>query len=220
MKLPCPTHLSLRRCPNRYPVLGAIGIMGAILAGCAAKSELGGDIQAENRRLESQLHQARETISDQQQTIEKLKERTATLSGLGEQRLELLFRVEKISLGRYTGGTELDDEPGDDGVKVYVIPQDQMGRAVTAAGSVEIDVFDLAVKDDSLLMSYSFPLAQAKQHWQSGALANHYSFTCPWQQRRPSGHELTIRVKFTDYLTGQTFTATKQCRIRLSLSDQ
>ena len=190
-------------------------IVAVILAGCAAKSEPSAQLMTENSRLESELRQARQTVSDQQGTIKELQSQADTLAELGPGgRLELLFQVEKISLGRYTGGTKLDDEPGDDGVRVYLSPQDAEGRTITAAGSVEIDVFDLAVKDESLLMSYSFDVAEVKERWRSGALANHYNFTCPWKDNPPAGDEVTIRVSFTDYLTGKTLTATKQCRIQ------
>ncbi len=189
-----------------------------ILAGCAAESKPSADLMSRNSRLESELRQAQVTISEQQGAIEDLQDQADTLSELGPGgRLEMLFQVEKISLGRYTGGTKLDDEPGDDGVRVYLTPQDADGRTVTAAGSVKIDVFDLAVKDEPLLMTYSFDVAQAKEHWQSGALANHYNLACPWKEDPLAGDEVTIRVTFTDYLTGKTLTATKQCSIQLNL---
>ncbi len=91
---------------------------------------------------------------------------------------------------------------------------------LSGAGSIEVDVFDLADKSQPLLMSYSFSPAQARQYWRAGGLANHYNITCPWKDALPSGNEITVRVKFIDYLTGQSFTATKQCRIRLPGSNQ
>lgn len=210
-------------CPNpwRSPKrrLGlALPIAAVILAGCVSQSKPSADLLVRNSRLESELRQARQTIDVQQGAIKELQAQADTLSELGsDDRLEHLFQVDKISLGRYTGGTKLDDEPGDDGVRVYLTPQDADGRTVTAAGSVEIEVFDLAVKDEPLLMTYSFDVAQAKEHWQSGALANHYNFTCPWKENPPAGDEVTIRVTFTDYLTGKTLTATTQCSIQLNL---
>jgi len=41
---------------------------------------------------------------------------------------------------------------------------------------------------------------------------------CPWPppDRKPPEHrDLTIRVQFTDYLTGKTFLAETLCRIKL-----
>jgi len=183
------------------------------LAGCAAKTDEVLELQRDNRELHRQLREHKQTISAQQEALRGKDEQISRLLKLGPKRMEALFAVEKIILSRYTGGFNLDKTGGDHGVRVYMIPQDQAGRTVTAAGSVEIDVFDLARKDQSLLMSYSFTAAQAKEHWQSGALANHYSFTCPWKDKEPLGDEITIHVKFVDYLSGRSFTASKQCPI-------
>ena len=192
----------------------ALLVVLTILVGCANKDQQLLELQTRNRELRQQLRQSQQTIETQEDTIHGQTEQINNLSRLGPERLEVLFKVERIELGRYSGGTPLDEKPGDDGIKIYIIPQDEAGRTVTAAGSIEIDVFDLADKNQSLLMSYSFSPAEAKKHWYSGGLANHYSITCPWKDTLPSGDEVTVRVKFIDYLTGQTFTATKQCQIR------
>ena len=194
----------------------------AILAGCGAKKEPLTQLEQENLQLARELRQAKQTINDQQEALKQKDEQIVTLSQLEPEQLKvlLLFAVDKIKLGRYTGRTNPDKKDGDDGVRVYLIPQDQASRTVTAAGSVEIDVFDLRQKEESLLMSYSFTAAQAKDHWQSGGLANHYSFMCPWKETQPIGNEIIVHVKFVDYLTGRTFTASKKCKLRTSRSSE
>ena len=197
-----------------WPSCLVLLVVLSISVGCANKDELLLEAQSHNRELRQQLRQSQQRVESQEDTIRRQSEQINNLSKLGPERLEVLFRVAQIKLGRYSGGTELNKKPGDDGVRVYVIPQDEAGRTVTAAGSIEVNVFNLADKDESLLMSYSFSAVEAKKHWQSGGLANHYTITCPWKDKLPSGDEVTVRVKFIDYLTGQAFTATKQFRIR------
>ena len=203
-----PRH-SILSWPGGFALLAVL----TILAGCANKNEQIMELQARNRELRQQLRQSKQTIDSQENTIRRQNEQIDNLSELGSERLAVLFTVERIKLGRYSGGTKLDDMPGDDGIRVYITPQDEAGRSVTAAGSISVDVFDLAEKSQPLLMSYSFSPTEAKEHWYSGGLANHYSIICPWKDSLPAGDEVTVRVKFIDYLTGQTFTATKQCRI-------
>ena len=188
----------------------------AILTGCGAKKEPLTQLEQENLQLARELRQAKETIGDQQEALNQKDEQIATLLQFKPEQLKVLFAVDKIKLGRYTGGTNPDKKDGDDGVRVYLIPQDQDGRTVTAAGSVEIDIFDLRQKEDSLIMSYSFTAAQAKEHWQGGGLANHYSFICPWKETKPTRNEINVHVKFVDYLTGRTFTASKKCKVRIA----
>lgn len=213
--------MTRRQNPRWYFLPLLIGsILLASSVGCANKDARLLEAQDRNRQLRQQLSQSQQTIETQQDRISRQSEQITNLTELGPQRMDVLFTVHSIKLGRYSGGTNLDDVPGDDGVKVYITPQDDAGRTVTAAGSIEVNVFDLAEKDGPLLMSYSFPPDQAKQHWHSGGLANHYAITCPWQDALPSGNEITLRVKFVDYLTGQAFTATKQCAIRPPGSNQ
>ncbi|NIA07832.1 MAG: hypothetical protein GWP14_09420 [Actinobacteria bacterium] len=203
--------------PNsRWSFLLALGgsVLLVVFVGCANKGAQLTEAQRQNLELRQQLRQSQQTIETQQDTIRRQAEQIDNLSELGPERLDVLFKVQRIKLGRYSGGTNLDEKPGDDGIRVYITPQDEAGRTVTAAGSIEVNVFDLAKTSEPLLMSYSFSPEQARQYWQAGGLANHYNITCPWKDTLPSSNEITIRVKFIDYLTGQSFTATKQCRIR------
>jgi hypothetical protein len=203
------------RLQTRWLVLGTLaGLMS--LAGCAAETDQVLELQRDKLELQRKLRQTEGAIVQQQKILRQKDEQISTLSNLDQEQLKVLFTVEKIVLGRYSGGTNPDKKGGDDGVRVYLIPQDQSGRTVTAVGTVEISVFDLARKEKSLLMSYSFTAAKAKEHWQSSSLANHYSFTCLWKDRQPLGDEITIHVKFVDYLSRRSFRATKQCRINNS----
>lgn len=197
-----------------FLLLPISSILLIVSVGCTNKDARLLEAQDQNRQLSQQLRQSQQTIEAKQDQISRQSEQIENLTDLGPKRMDVLFTVDRIKLGRYSGGTSLDDMPGDDGVKVYIIPQDDAGRTVTAAGSIEVNVFDLAEKDAPLLMSYSFSAEKVRKHWHSGGLANHYAITCPWKDALPSGNEITIRVKFVDYLTGQTFTATKQCQIR------
>jgi len=215
-----PSQLPCCRSILTWPSGLALLAVLTILVGCANKDEQLLELQTRHRELRQQLRQSQQTIETQEDTIRRQTEQISNLSKLGPERLEVLFKVERIKLGRYSGGTNLDGKPGDDGLRVYIIPQDEAGRTVTAAGSIEIDVFDLADKSAPLLMSYSFSPAEAKNRWFSGGLANHYDITCPWKDTLPSGNEVTVRVKFTDYLTGQTFTATKPYHVSLPLAKQ
>lgn len=203
-----------------FPLALSGSVLLAVFVGCANKDAQLAEAHTQNRELRQQLRQSQQTTETQQDTIDSQAEQIRNLSELGPERLDMLFKVQRIKLGRYSGGTNLDGLPGDDGVRVYIIPQDDVGRTVTAAGSIEVNVFDLAEKSEPLLMSYSFSPEKAKQHWQAGGLANHYNITCPWKDALPSSNEITLSVKFVDYLTGQAFTATKQCRIRLPNSNQ
>jgi hypothetical protein len=144
-------------------------------------------------------------MADQQEQI-------ATLQDLGPRRLERIVHVEQIRLGRFTSGYDDDGRPGYDGVKVFLQPIDASGSVLKAAGEVKIQLVDLAAPAGSAeLGTYLFDLDTVATRWFSGAFTYHFSFLCPWRDRRPAGKEVTVRAVFTDYLTGKTFTAQRLC---------
>ena len=62
-------------------------------------------------------------------TIRNLQARVGTIPTLSQERLEKLFTVHGIQLGRLTGGADLDrSKPGDEGIKVYITPTDDDGE--------------------------------------------------------------------------------------------
>ena len=77
----------------------------------------------------------------------------------------------------------------------------------------KIDAFDLAQNDDTHVGHWAFDVAQTRQAWYGLASLYTYVFKCPWQ-KAPEHEGLTIRVKFTDTLTGRVFTAQREVQIK------
>jgi len=195
-------------------VLCGLGLAAAALGGCAnqeliqARAELR-QLRQQDEKLKSDLQATRQVVVDQQKQIE-------TLRGLGDKRLELLFHVAGIRIGKYTGGTDSDGQIGDDGMRVYLRPVDRDGHALKAAGDIAIQLFDLAAEDQkNLLGEYQFPVDEIGKYWSAGFMTYHYRFDLPWKSGPPDHPEVTVRVVFTDYLTGKQFTDQKVCTVRL-----
>lgn len=164
------------------------------------------------RKLQQENQQLQTAFSEQKQQIR-------TLQQLGDRRFDLLYRIQRIELGRHTGGVNLDDIGGDDGIKVYLRPIDQDGSVIKTAGTVKIQLFDLAADPKTnLIGEYLFDVTEISKQWSSGFLAYHFSFECPWQMGPPAHKEITVRAEFTDYLTGKVLTAQKLCKIKLPTS--
>lgn len=201
----------------RRIVLGVM-ILASLLSGCE-------DLQR-NRQIEIERQrdgaQARvEKLTQQVETLsaqaEAQRKQIETLQSLGPKRMDRLFTVESIDLGRHSGGVDLDRKPGQDAVKVFLQPRDKGGHVLKAAGDVKIQLFDLAQpKDKTLFAEYTFPVKNIGESWAGGLLSNQYSFECRFPGDQPPAHpEINIRVEFTDYLTGKTFTAQKLVKISL-----
>ncbi|MCD4823112.1 MAG: hypothetical protein K8S55_00760 [Phycisphaerae bacterium] len=196
---------------------------------CVGCEELSNERELE---LEKQRDVARKQVKELTGEVENLSARLATqdehvktLQALGgEKRMATLFTVDKIELGRYTGGIDTDKKPGDDAIKIFLLPEDADGSTLKAAGSVKIQLFDLAQPEgkgkgkgegkNKLFAEYTYPVKDIAKHWHGGMLTYHYSFLCGWE-KPPAHADITVRVEFTDYLTGKTFTAQKLCKIKL-----
>ncbi|MBS3820485.1 MAG: hypothetical protein GVY16_04275 [Planctomycetes bacterium] len=178
--------------------------------------------QPEHIRLRKELDLAEQRIEDltrkvEQQTarIDAQAEQIETLQQLGETRVEKCFAVESLEIGRHSGGIDTDKQPGHDAVVVYLKPRDAQGATIKAAGSIRIQLFDLAADEgDRLVGQWAWDVDRAREHYASGMLANHYSFELPLKPR-PAHPDLTIRAEFTDYLTGRTFDASKAFTVTL-----
>src|SRR6185436_17134190 len=123
------------------------------------------------------------------------------------ERLDRLFTTHGLRIGRLTGGADLDlEKPGDEALRVYVVPTDQTSDPIKAAGSWTIEAFDLARGSDTRIGKWTYTADQAREHWNSFLNQYGYMFTNPWQTP-PAHPELTLRVTFVDELTGREYTA-------------
>jgi len=167
-------------------------------------------------QLQTELREVTESRDGLQAVVVDQQKQIRSLQALGKVRLDKLFHVEKIELGRYTGGIDTDGESGDDAVKVYLRPVDREGHTIKAAGDVKIRLFDLAADPrQSLIGEYEWTADQVAKQWSGSFMTYHFSFVCPWKKVPPLHTDVTVRVEFVDYLTGKHFTTQKLCKVKL-----
>jgi hypothetical protein len=182
--------------------------------GCASPSAANNKLRAENQALLEQIEALKRDRDADRARIKALELKTSPTPTLPQERLDKLVTVYGIKLGRLTGGDDWDaDKPGDDGLKVVVQPVDRSGEKLKAAGSFVIDAFDLAAVEPKV-GHWEFDEQQTAERWY-GALLYSYVFKCPWQNKAPSHEQVTVRVTFTDELTGRQFTEQQVCRVKL-----
>jgi hypothetical protein len=207
--------------PRRLTLIWGV-IVSAALTGCGGMNlnffsdkkvkQLTADLAAS--RAETKL--ARKDADEARSQFAARQKRIDTLVGLGPDRLQKLFYPTSLKLGQYTGGSDLDAQDGDDGVKVFLRPIDANGDTIKAAGSVTIQLYDLAQPPDKTLIGeYKWTIEQVVKAFSSGFMAYHYTFTCPWRNGPPAHDQITVRVAFVDYLTGKTLLVQKHCKIDL-----
>jgi hypothetical protein len=163
------------------------------------------ELRKKNQELESRIGDLQRKSEGDVATIRSLQDKAGILPTLPQDRLAKLFTTHDISLGRLTGGADLDPaKPGDEGLKVYVTPLDESGDPLKAAGSFKIDAFDPSPEKGARVGTWSIDATAARAAWSSVLNRYNYVLMLPWQTP-PAGNQLHIDVTFVDELTQREF---------------
>ncbi len=193
----------------------------ALLAGCAGTSKR--DV------LESRLRHQEDMLSRYQSQLDRAKtelgiarRESASLrtqlaesgsAGTSPDEVDASFRVAGVAFSTLmTGGTETDDQPGDDGLTVVLVPQDADGELVKVPGTVEIEAFDLSHPEGAQRIGHwQFDADNSHQYWHNGVIQSGYQFELPWQDR-PRSEKVLLhgRIVAAD---GRQFDTTHTIRI-------
>ncbi len=186
----------------------------ALLAGCSGPNQANILLRKQNQALTQQVEELqRHNAGLAAQLAVDENNPGATTPQLPESRLDKLYTTHGLAFGRETGGFSNNPTGPDQMVKVAVYPTDQDGDALKAAGSVKIELFDLA-EPDTRLGTWNFSPDEAKPHWYGHVFLYMYIFDLPWQTM-PKHTQLVLQATFTDELTGRQFTAKRDIEVRL-----
>lgn len=197
--------------PLIAPVLLMLGALAVV--GCGGKpSKANIELRKQNDELKATVARLESERAGDKATIASLQSGATTVPSLPQERIDELYSVTGLKLGSLTGVADLDPaKPGDDGIKIYVVPRDASNDALKAAGTFVVEAFDLSATEPRI-GSWTFTPAQAKQHWISLGWLYEYVLPCPLE-KMPGAKELTIKVTFTDALTQRVFTEQKLVRL-------
>ena len=181
-----------------------------ICAACGCQEQSQTSLWDQVKTLGEEKMTLREQNEKLQSENEQLKEQVQTLSGLGpEVRLEAFAAIKKVEIGKRSG---LFDKNGD-GVKekliVYVRPSDDTGDTVKIPGTITVQLWNLNNEsDEAMLASWKLGAEEIKTLWASTFMTNYYRLTFDIAEITGSlEQELTVKVRFVDYVTGKSLTA-------------
>jgi hypothetical protein len=124
------------------------------------------------------------------------------------------YTLQKIVLGRQTGGYNNDDCPGDEALQVVIEPKDPDGHNIKAPGSVEVLALEISPQGTKKPLSlWTIPPDKLRKSWRSGLLSTGYSLILPWQIW-PSTEKLRVVVRFK-LPDNRVFEADKDVTVRL-----
>ena len=182
--------------------------LAAMLAGC------GNETQRSWKTLKD-CAQNNAELSMQVQALESenilLAEQINTLSALdAAAQLEALDTLDKVRIGKRTGFFDKDDDSTNETLVVYLETLDTAQDYVKAVGAVKIQLWDLNAADDKA-KSVEWILEPAELHptWGGTIFAGYYRIKLPLETVRDSQKEYTLKITFTDYLSGKVLTDQK-----------
>ncbi len=188
----------------------AFVLVGVVAIGCSTPNKPNIDLRKQIQQQQGEIESLKRQHEADVATIRGLESRATTVPTLPKTQLDKLFTVAGLKFGRLTGADAK-------GVKVYVVPTDQSGQPIKSAGSFVIDAFDLAVGDNARVAHCEHPLDQAEKNWFGQAMLYTYVLECPWQTP-PKHDEITIKVQFTDALSGRVVSSQKV--VTISTADE
>lgn len=157
------------------------------------------ELSQEKAQLESQIEQYK---TEEQQ----LKERVDVLTGLSVDQRKL-YSIQRIKIGRFTDLYDKDEDGKKEKLIVYIQPIDQKGDIVKAAGSVEVQLWDLNEQaNQALLGQWNVNSDQLQKQWLTTLLSSNYRLMFDIADKvEDFSKPLTVKVSFTHYLTGKVF---------------
>lgn len=179
-------------------------------AGCQKTEE--SSAWAKIGELEDERAYLKQTIKDLQRQNEQIKQQFVTVSKIDKNvRISALANIDQIAIDNRSGFFDKDDDGVEETLIVYIKPYDDAGDVVKMAGDVNLQLWDLS-KDanEALLGEWDVKAIELKKLWMGMMMTNYYrlAYKIP-ELLNDAQKELTIKVKFTDYLTGKVFTEQK-----------
>jgi hypothetical protein len=140
--------------------------------------------------------------------IEQLRAQVRSLSVLPKDQSNNPYEIMALRIAKISNFFDKDSDGKQEKLVVYVQPVDAEGDVIKAAGTVAVQLWNLDNPNgEALLSEWHVEPAELRKLWFS-------SFTTGYRLTfdRPAGLEvlsepLTVKVTFTDYLTGETFRA-------------
>ncbi|MHC4905983.1 MAG: hypothetical protein ACYTFX_10495 [Planctomycetota bacterium] len=182
-----------------------IAMVAILLVGCGNGTQKSRgaleECQDQNTDLSLQI-QTLQTKNDQ------LTEQVATLSAMDSKtRLTALDTLDKIRIGKYTDFYDKDENGTKETLIVYLEPLDTVQDTIKAIGTVKIELWDLnASEDKAKLAEWTIGADKLHTSWGGNIFAAYYRIKLPLETTPDKQKEYTLKVTFTDYLSGKALT--------------
>lgn len=132
---------------------------------------------------------------------------TANNRPIDEIGAKVFYRLQRIRLTRYTGFYDKDKDGSKEKLIVYIQPVDKAGDVVKASGTMDVQLWDLSADPNrALLGAWHVDPQDLHKMWFATLVTINYRMIFDRPLGISGDRPLTVKVVFTDNLTGQVFT--------------
>lgn len=188
-------------------VLILTGFLLVFSAGCANNKQTS-PLKKQVASLKREKTQLKNRIEQAESENKQLKKQLQVLHGLKDEvKLKDLYDLQKIKVGKYTNLYDKDKDGKREKLIVYVQPMDRAGDIIKAPGAVDIELWDLNRDNGKARLGrWHIKPDELKKLWFTTMFTANYRLTFDVADKIDEFEEpLTVKVTFTDYLTGRVF---------------
>ena len=192
-----------------YRTYGLLALAAVLLAGCGIGSERTSQLEMKVRDLEREKAQLTGQLEQCRIEAEQVKAQVKALAVLPQDKKESQFyALSGVKIARFTDFYDKNDDGQREKLIVYVQPVDQAGDAIKTGGAVSVQLWNLNDPNGKALLGQWQVLPdQLYKLWFNTLTLTAFRlmFDAPVTPETLA-QPLTVRMTFTDYLTGQVFT--------------
>jgi hypothetical protein len=183
------------------------GCLLAFSAGCENGPAGAWSVREQIDTLREEKAQLTYELERAESRNERLERQIEVLSGLPENKLEGLYELQRVKVTRYTNLYDKDKDGQYEKLIVYIQPIDEEGDIVKATGAVDVQLWDLnREQDEALVGQWHVGPEELKELWFATIIITNYRLTFDVADKIEEFKEpLTVKVTFTDYLSGKVF---------------
>ena len=126
-------------------------------------------------------------------------------------RFEAVATLSRIEITKRTALYDKDSDGKHEKLIVYLKPYDKTGDIIKAAGTVNLQLWDLnSDSQGALLGEWNIQPQELQKLWMGALMTDYFRLVYDiGDVVKDTSKDLTVKVKFTDYLTGKVFSAQK-----------
>jgi len=193
-------------------MIRSVWIITLLLAAAGCRNEVQTSLWQQIKSLSEEKTELSLEVQRLERENAKLTDQVKTLAAMDrDERLDVLAAPESVRIGRHSGLYAKSGAPDGtpDTLVVYLEPIDVEQDVIKAPGRVRVELWNLAADADrqARLKQWDVTPEELRSLWGRGLLGAYYRLQLPLDGILTGDEkELTVRVRFTDYLTGRVLT--------------